>query len=174
VLVFGSEHVYLEQMAVSASFEYRLSRRWTLSAAAGGVLGGRLDTNAGSTAMGGGGVGSLAASFIALEQGKYWPFIMLSGSASVSAVQAQPTTWVGVDARLGVAVGYTILQRVTPYLTGRVYGGPVLWRGEVGTDLFHWQAGLGVVVGLPWGLDLSAEVVPFGEKRITAGVGVSF
>lgn len=174
MLVFGGEHVSLEQMAVSASFDYRLSRRWTLSAAGGGVLGGRLDTAAGPVVMGGGGVGSLAASFIALEQGTYWPFIMLSASASVSAVQAQPTTWVGVDARLGVAVGYTFFQRLTPYLTGRVYGGPALWRGEVGTDLFHWQAGLGVVVGLPWGLDLSVEVVPLGEKRLTAGLGVSF
>jgi len=34
--------------------------------------------------------------------------------------------------------------------------------------------GLGAVVGLPLGFDLSAEVVPLGEQRVTLGVGYSF
>lgn len=170
-LVFdGREHVALEQLAASASLEWRASRRWTLVGAAGGTFAGTLGTER----LGGGGVGSVAGSFLALEQGAWWPFLQLSLALSVSGVSAPQSAYVAVDARAALVVGYTFLQRVTPYAVARAFGGPAFYAGKTGTDLYHYQVGAGLVVGLPGGFDLSAEVVPLGEQRFTAAVGFSF
>jgi hypothetical protein len=174
-LVFdGAERLQLEAMAVSASFEWRASPRWTLSAAAGVIFFGRLRSASESFDFSGGLVGSFSANFVALEQGRFRPFIMVAGSLAASGVRAAPTDYVAIDGRVTATVGYTFLERLTPYVVGRLFGGPVFWRSQVGTDLFHYQVGAGLVVGLPFGLDLSAELAPLGEQRITAGVGYTF
>lgn len=171
-LVFdGAAQVPVEQLAASASFEWRASERWSLVAAAGGIAYSRL----GGGRQGAGGVGSGAVSFLALEQGRWWPFLQLAFSLSVSGASAgSAPSLVAVDGRLGLVVGYTFFERVTPYAVARAFGGPVFSGGRTGTDLYHYQVGGGVVVGLPLGLDLSAEVVPLGEQRFTASLGVSF
>lgn len=155
---------------MSASFEYRVSDAVTLVAAGGALLAGRLggyDTTPG-------GVGSVSVSGVVLEQGEYSPFIQVSGSVGVSVMQAAGSPYVAIDARGGLVVGWTLWQRFTPYGVARAFGGPVFWRGATGTDAFHFQLGAGAVVGLPAGFDLFAEVVPLGEQRLTAGVGLSF
>jgi hypothetical protein len=169
-LLFGAAAVLEEQLAVSAALEWRASERWTLQVAAGGILGGRLD----AVASGPGAVGSVAASFLALEQGPWWPFLQLSASVAGSGFAATGGPVVALDVRAGLVVGYTFLERLTPYLVGRAFGGPVFRAGEVGTDASHLQAGLGLVVGLPGGFDLSVEFVPFGEQRLSGGLGWSF
>lgn len=174
-LVFaGAERLRLEAMAVSASFEWRASPRWTLAAAAGGIFLGRLLSDSETFDFSGGAVGSVSGSFLALEQGRYWPFIMVAASLAATGVRAAPTAYVAIDARLTATVGYTFFERVTPYAVGRVFGGPVFWRNQTGTDLYHYQVGAGLVVGLPFGFDLNAEVIPLGEQRVTAGLGYSF
>jgi hypothetical protein len=169
-LLFGSRAVAEEQVAVSAVLEWRVAPRWSLQASAGGLLGGRLE----DAPSGAGGVLSVAGSFVALEQGPWWPFLQLSASLAGSAFTTAKGAAGALDARLGLVVGYTFLERVTPYLVGRVFGGPVLYAGETGTDASHLQAGLGLVVGLPLGFDLSVELAPFGEQRVSGGVGWSF
>jgi hypothetical protein len=169
-LLFGGTPVPEEQLALSGVLEWRVSPRWSLQLAAGGLLGGRL----GDAPSGAGVVGSVAASFLALEQGPAWPFLQLSASGSASGFGASAGTAVALDVRAGLVVGYTLWQRVTPYLVGRVFGGPVFYAGGTGSDASHLQAGVGLVVGLPWGLDLSAELDPFGEQRVTGGLGYSF
>lgn len=174
-LIFdGVDTLRLEAMAVSASFEWRAHPRWTLAAAAGAVVAGRLLDAEASYDFAGGIVGSVSGSFTALEQGRWWPFVMIAMSLSMTGVRAAPTTYLALDARLAVTAGYTFFERLTPYVVGRVFGGPVWWRGQTGTDRFHVQLGGGVVVGLPLGFDLSAEVIPLGEQRVSAGVGYSF
>jgi hypothetical protein len=169
-LRFGELEAQEEQLAVSAVAEWRLTPRWSLQASAGLLLGGRLD----GAPSGLGGVGSVAGSFLALEQGAWWPFLQLSASVSGSAFAAARGPAVALDVRAGLVVGYTFFERVTPYLVGRVFGGPVFYGGATGTDVSHLQAGLGLVVGLPGGVDLSLEFVPFGEQRLSGGIGHSF
>jgi hypothetical protein len=83
------------------------------------------------------------------------------------------------DVRLGGIVGKTFADTFTPYVTARVFGGPVFWRfdGEdvVGTDLYKYQLGGGVSLLLAGGrLDLFAEGIPLGERGVAAGVGTTF
>jgi len=164
----------LEQTAVMASFEYRLSPRWTLSASGGGVVAGRLVPSEGAISFGAGAAASLGASWLAVEPEGLRPFVMLTGSLAFSRVAIAPSSYTAADVRLGVVAGYTLLERFTPYLTARAFGGPVFWREQQATDLHHYQVGAGLAVGLPGGFDLSAEVVPLGEQRLTGGVGFSF
>lgn len=162
------------QLAVGLALERRLGPRWTFQASAAELVWGELGQGDERFLLGPGFAGSVAASFLALEQGKAWPFISLSGSLAVSAARSVPTAYVAVDLRLGAAVGYTFAERFTPYAAVRLFGGPVFWGGAVFGDAYHVQAGLGTVLGLPGGWDLALEVVPLGEQRATLGVGVSF
>lgn len=174
-LVFdGAERLVLEALAVSASFEWRASERVTLAAGAGGVVAGRLRGAGEDFDFLGGLVASLSGSALLFDQDGARPFLMLAGAVSFSGVRAAPTAYVALDLRASLVAGYTLFERFTPYAVARGFGGPVFWRGQVGTDLFHYQLGAGAVVGLPLGLDLSLEVVPLGEQRFTAGFGSSF
>jgi hypothetical protein len=160
-------------MAASASIDWRVSPRWTLSGSAGGTFAGRLTPPAGARALGGGGVVSLGASVVPLEEKGWIPFILISAALSFSGAQGDPAFY-GTDARLGVAVGYTFFGVISPYVTGRVFGGPAIWGSQIGTDVNHYQVGVGLIGLLPAGFDLSAEFVPLGEQRLAASVGYSF
>jgi hypothetical protein len=175
-LRFGSgELVTLEQVAVTATFEKRVTPKLTWQVAAGSLVGGRMGLADGSHHHTGfGPVLSGGVSYQVLDPKGFVPFVMLSGSASVSLLPSFAGLYTAVDVRAAVAAGYTFFERLTPYLTARAFGGPVFWRNDVGTDLFHFQLGAGVVLGLPWGLDVSAEVVPLGEQRVSLGVGAAF
>lgn len=166
--------VPLEQSALTASLEYRLSPRWTLTAAGGGILSGRLLAAEGPVPLGPGAVFSLGASWLALESEGLRPFVLLSGSLAFTRLAAAPEGYTAGDLRLSVTAGYTLFERFSPYVTARAFGGPVFWRGLQGTDLYHYQLGAGLAVGLPAGVDVLVEAVPLGEQRLTAGVGLSF
>ncbi len=159
-----------EQLAVSASLEYRLSEKVTLVGAGGALLAG----NFGGEPTAPGGVGSVAVSYLVLDQGTYTPFLQVSGSVAFSAFRGPGANYAALDLRAGVVAGYTFLERLTPYAVFRAFGGPVFYGREVGTDAYHVQLGAGLVVGLPFGFDLSAEVIPLGEQRVTAGLGFTF
>ena len=124
--------------------------------------------------------GVAAQKFLRADPGSIAPImsavIMLSGAGSValSTMRAAETNYVGIDFRVGLAAGWTFFERLTPYAVVRAFGGPVFYGSELGTDAYHVQLGAGLVVGLPFGFDLSAEIVPLGEQRVTAGLGYSF
>ncbi|MFO0597962.1 MAG: hypothetical protein U0228_21855 [Myxococcaceae bacterium] len=160
----------LEQLAVSASLEFRVNERITLVGAGGALLAGHfagLDTSPG-------GVASVGLAGTLLEQGTWNPFVQLSGSIAFSTFAVSQEHYTALDLRAGVVAGWTFFDRLTPYAVFRAFGGPVFYAGATGTDAYHVQLGLGLVVGLPFGFDLSAEFIPLGEQRVTAGLGFSF
>jgi len=84
---------------------------------------------------------------------------------------------VSTDVRLGVTAGKTIRGIMTPYLSARVFGGPIFWRyggqSVTATDAYHYQVGGGFSLGLGR-FDLHLEVAPLGERDLAAGAGVRF
>lgn len=160
----------MEQLAVSASIEYRAAEKMTLQVAGGGMflgnLGGRPTTP--------GAVVSIGLAGTVLEQGEWSPFLQVSGSLAFSSLRVSDDSYIAFDVRAGLVCGWTLRDRFTPYAVFRAFGGPVFYGNVTGTDAYHVQLGVGAVVGLPGGFDLSAEFVPLGEQRITAGVGLSF
>ena len=175
----------LSEQGVNASFEWRPSNRWTLQLAAGALLSG-LVVVAGTEHLVLPGVsGTLSGAFRAVDEQKVVPFVLLSASISASSTStvekvagATPVALTSAEFRLGIAVGKTFADTVTPYLTARVFGGPVFWRFAdtdlVGGDRYHYQLGAGVSVRISPAWDLYAEGVPLGERRVSAGVGLSF
>ena len=155
---------------MSASLEYRVSDRITLAGAAGAMILGQL----GGAPTSPGVVGSLSLSWLLLEQGTWSPFLQFSGSVAMSGMPVIDEHYVALDFRAGLAAGWTFFDRLTPYAVVRAFGGPVFYGAALGTDAYHVQLGAGLVVGLPLGLDLSAEFIPLGEQRVTAGLGFSF
>jgi hypothetical protein len=96
----------------------------------------------------------------------------------ISSSAPQNVGYVAFDLRFGTVVGTTVWHLLTPYIVGRVFGGPVYWRylgaPIVGTDDHHWQVGGGLSARLGRRVDLFAEGVPLGERGVTAGAGYSF
>lgn len=160
----------MEQLAVSASLEYRVAEKMTLAVAGGAMFLGNL----GGAPTSPGAVASIGLAGTVLEQGEWSPFLQVSGSLAFSSLKVRDDAYIAFDVRAGLVCGWTLWERFTPYAVFRAFGGPIFYQGATGTDAYHVQLGVGAVLGLPGGFDLSAEFVPLGEQRITAGVGFSF
>ena len=82
------------------------------------------------------------------------------------------------DFRMGAVVGWTISDWFSPYLLARAFGGPVNWTHDgqkvTGTDVNHYQLGVGISAPLGKIADIFLEAVPLGEQGMSGGFGVSF
>jgi hypothetical protein len=164
---------------VTVSVERRVGDRWTLGGAVGSTTTGTLDAYGQAFALSPGPLVAFTASFRVLDEGTVAPFVLLTGALGASLSWTSPggQSMSAFDARLGVAAGKTIAHVVTPYLVARAFGGPILWNAGgasvVGTDVYHYQLGAGVVVRLGR-FDLLVEGVPLGEQAIVGGGGMAF
>ncbi len=99
-------------------------------------------------------------------------------SAAPSGTGETDASFFAADARLGLIVGKTFWNVLTPYAGVRVFGGPIFWRFQgkdiQGTDQYHYQLALGFSSSLPVGIDLFAEAVPLGERAVSVGGGLAF
>ena len=170
--------------SVAATFEQRLSNRWTLDATAGVSAPGTLRPPAQSFDISPGGLGAVAVSYRPLDDRGSQPFVLLSLAAAASYATTSPTRTTGssealvaTDVRLGVTAGKTIARVMTPYLAARVFGGPVLWtyagQSATGTDAYHYPVGGGFSLALGR-VDVHMEVAPLGERSLAAGAGLAF
>jgi hypothetical protein len=171
--------------AASVVGERRLGERWSLQVSVGLAVAGELDVGSTAHEILPGPFGTIGASYRIVDEKGWVPFVLASTSfgASVSWTRARgvpsaPTeTMTAFDGRLGLAVGKTIANVVSPYLVVRGFGLPVLWsidgRNVVGTDANHYQVGLGAAVRIG-GADIDVEGVPLGEQAIVVGGGWSF
>lgn len=161
----------------------------TLQIAAGGLLDGELDVD-------GGPARSIGPGWI-LSGGVTWrlldgvdgpaPWLLLSlgfaGTGTRTVVDPPASAaplrgdWLSLDARLGVTVGKTFGDVVSPYAAARVFGGPILWsegdEDRLGTDRYHVQIAGGVSLRLG-PIDVFAEGAPLGERGLSAGLGVTY
>ena len=185
-LLFGDTRADIWEEAVLGSLQFRATDRWTLQASAGAILSGGLVVMNIAHAMRPGWLYGVAASYRILDGTGWTPYLIASGSLSVSGTTTEAenaqigfhSPLVSMDASLVVTVGKTFFRALSPYLVGRVFGGPVLWqRGSdtsLGGDLYHYQFGVGLAVSLFQRLDAFVEGAPLGERRISAGAGIAF
>ncbi|UQA59115.1 hypothetical protein [Polyangium aurulentum] len=185
-LVFNGEtDAAFERRSVLATFETRLSPKWTLQAGAGGFLWGSLRVGGERHLFGPGWAVSASGTYRLRDGADGYPFVILSGSLSVAGARtrleapgAPEVPYYAGDIRIGAVAGKTFYDVLSPYALARVFGGPIFWRlgGEslAGTDRYHFQIGAGIVVALPMGLDAFAEIVPLGERAVSCGAGFTF
>jgi hypothetical protein len=178
----------IQRYAVTAGVEYRLSPQSTFGGGVGAGLGGVMTIGPERFRIEPGWLLTLSYSRRILDGAGRLPFLVfgVSGGASgagthqelVPAAKAEDATLYALDVRVGLTLGKTFWNTLSPYVAARAFGGPVIWSYAASTvvtgDLYHVQLGLGAVTALPRGFDLFAEVVPLGERAVTVGGGKSF
>lgn len=183
-LVFEGEHeLAIRRTALFASSDFFLGDL-TLSLGAGPLFEGDLTGATERFTLGPGWIAAGSASYNALTGEGAAPFVILSVTVGASAASSRPSggggsgSLVATDARVGVTVGKTLGDVISPYVSIRAFGGPVFWDdGAVetqGSDEHHYQPALGAVLTLPGGVDAFAEGAPFGERAVNAGLGFSY
>jgi len=179
----------VERRAVSAALDVRPRAGSTLSFGVGAGLGGLLVTSGDRYAISPGWLFTVSYARQLLDGRGALPFLLfgVSGGGSGASTRSMPMAGrtppssgflYAFDIRLGLTVGKTFWEVLSPYAAVRAFGGPVLWKlaGEtqLGTDQRHFQIAAGLVSSLPRGFDLYAELAPLGERAVTIGGGVGF
>lgn len=171
----GGVRLPVEQLAATATVGHFASPRLGWSLTAGGVLGGTIEHRD----VSGGATGVATLSWLPVYERPGRPFIAVTGSLGTSFVRAMGDdamthSWWAFDARAGVTVGKTFADRWVPYASARGFGGPVYWEhagaGVSGSDRYHVTLGGGLIVRLPASVDVTAEVMPLGERSAALGV----
>ena len=87
------------------------------------------------------------------------------------------TSYFSYDLRVGGRASWIINDSIFPYITGRVFGGPVSWELEntdvMGTDIHHYQFALGTAVQFG-GTGVFVEWAGVGEKALSAGLSYAW
>ena len=185
----GASFVSIERRAVSAAFDLRWSETSTLSFGAGASLGGSMKLDATRYTILPGWLFTVSYSRRLLDGRGAMPFLLLGVSGGGSGASTREVTYgkraapasaflYAFDIRVGLTVGKTFWNVLSPYAAVRAFGGPVIWKlagkTRTGTDRYHVQTAAGMVCSLPRGVDLFAEVAPLGERSVTLGGGVGF
>lgn len=174
----------LERDTAFVTTERRFGPKFAMQLGAGATTGGALETAGTLHRIGPGWAGFLSFSAIVLDGKGTKPLLVASATIAVSSARtvdrANPNAFATLtagDFRGGLVLGKTLLDRVTPYVAGRVFGGPIHWqlagRDQTGTDAYHVQLGFGGVVSIA-PFDVYLEGVPVGERSLGGGLGVSF
>jgi hypothetical protein len=165
-----------ERHALMASFEHPMRGHWTLEVGAGSLLAGVI----GPASFDPGVLADVSLSHLIVQQGPYYsPFVLLSFAlAGVWARTTGTTDYWAFDFSASVAAGMSVKvgrHNVTPFIAGRLYGGPVFFQGAVGTDAYKYALGPGLALSFEHsrvGLSFGGSV--FGEKSVKGGISVSF
>ena len=190
VLFFDTLRAPTERHAAMVSFEHPLhifgKGHWTFEVGAGSLLAGYLDTPIGRATFRPGVLADVSLSHLVLASSGYAkPFILTSfalagvWSQTTGAVSAD---YVALDFSFDVATGIVLKvghQAISPFLAGRVFGGPAFWqyqgKGVIGGDAYHYSLGPGLAFSFEHsrvGLSFGASLV--GEKNAKVGVSVAF
>ncbi len=169
-----------------ASLAYHPTARLSYQLAAGGTLGGRLQTPAGTQDFSSGVTAAVGASWRVIDTPR--PFVVLTGNLSFSrerttlnGTNGMPdvsASYSAFDLRLGALVGTTLWKVLSPYAVGRVFGGPIYWtyQGDsvTGTDAHHYQLGAGATLVVARRFNVFAEGIPVGERSAAVGTAFAF
>ena len=186
--------------AVMASFEHPMPKHWTLELGAGSLLGGYLDTDVGRATFSPGVLAGVSLSHLIIQptgsssssrpafggSGYARPFVLISfalaGVWAQTHLDSVTSVYVAFDISAAIAAGASIKiarHAITPFIAGRLFGGPVFWTHEgstvLGTDAYKYSLGPGLALSFEHarvGLTFGASVL--GEKNLRAGVSVSF
>lgn len=199
-ILFGDgRRAALTRHAVFGQLQFPLTRSGAVTGlvGAGGIAGGELIHGAARDTVGPGFAGAIGVAGRVYDGKGFIPFLQLTATLSVShmgtrtddlgtrtdgtrsATGPSSPKFTAGDLRVGFIAGKTFGDVFTPYVTGRVFGGPIAWRFDgdavTGTDLYKYQAGGGLSLALlQRRLDVFVEGIAFGERGVAAGVGTTF
>lgn len=183
-LYFGdvSGAVPIHRNAVLVSAELPRGKT-TYSIALGADLVGGATLGAQSYVIGPGWIASISMAHQFLDGSGNKPFLLLQGALSAGgstvredAPNGLRSSLVTIDIKGGLTLGKTFFNVLSPYASIRLFGGPVFWSAlkEPGTDAYHYQPALGLVISPTPRIAIFGEGAFAGERAITAGASLGF
>lgn len=167
-----------------ATLDYRLDRKKAITFGAGGLLLGNLRNGQNHLMSSGPALlVGYSAGFLKEEGAIPFGVLTLAGSFVHASTRVEngfdgsPSGYTAFDFRFGMMFGKTLFEYVTVYAKGTLFGGPAFWSidrsSALGTDLYHYQVGGGLIVKLPAGLALYGEGIALGERGFVAGLSLT-
>lgn len=182
-LAFDGSDYELSQHAAVASVARRFGERFTLRLSAGAVLDGQLHGEGFVYDIEPGPLLSLGGAYRLFGPPSDLHFVTLSLAYGMSFAESEDRAtgererFTASDARFGVMAGITLWERVSPYVAGRVFGGPVglkqRGRERTGSDRGKVAVGIGVGSSVGRGVTLTTEAMMLGERSAALGVDVA-
>ena len=197
-LVFDEGTLAFTKTSVVAAGDFFFGDRFSLQLASGAFMTGTLgprkpQDRLEARTLGPGWLGAISGTWTLVKDEGIVPAVVISttvasaraslranhdaaapGAMARDAVVASGS-YTGVDFRFGATVAKLLYSVVSPYVSLRVFGGPVFLREagktQLGTDRYHVQPAFGAVFLLEHGIDVFAEGSPFFERGFVAGVG---
>lgn len=163
--------------ATSASLAYMPTANLTFQAGLGLSLGGTLAMPNGIHNFAAGPAALLGASWL-MSSGR--TFLIVQSLLTYSAARTQyldesSISYQAYDLRFGVSAGlkFSIFRA---YIPVRVFGGPIFWQYQgtsvIGTDLYHYQGGVGFAAQVVDRLNFFAEGMALGERSVSFGASL--
>lgn len=99
-------------------------------------------------------------------------FVSASSSKIEDPVSQDETSYFSSDLRLGGRASWNISDKYFPYLSARLFGGPVNWELDgtdvMGSDIHHYQVAFGAAVQFG-AVGTFVEWAPLGEQSMSLG-----
>lgn len=167
-----------------ATLDYRLDRKKAITFGAGGLLLGNLRNGQNHLLSSGPALlVGYSASFLKEEGAIPYGVLTLAGSFVHAQTRpeggffAGPSGYTAFDFRFGMMFGKTLFEYLSVYAKGTLFGGPAFWRidgnSHIGTDLYHYQVGGGLIVKLPSNFSLYGEGIALGERGVVVGLSLT-
>jgi hypothetical protein len=180
----GEDDFDLKQQVVAAFVARRFAERLTAQLTLGGILDGLLAGQGRRFDVQPGFLFSLSGAyrFVGAPGDPLFATATLGYGMSFASTQevvgGESVSLSASDLRLGVLVGTTLGETVSPFVAARGFAGPVGWEldGEkrTGSDRHHYAIGAGVVVNLQERLDLTVDASFLGERTLAAALALGF
>jgi hypothetical protein len=178
-LVFtGDRHADVERHAIAASLAMPVRDGLALEVSAGLLPYGTLVVDGVRHEYDPSFLGAASVTYRVLREQRIVPFVLAGLTlatllGSTHSAVAPDAGFNAIDVRGTLVVGKHFGEKFSAFALGRAFGGPIWWRVEGesvnGTDLYHYQAGLGAALSLG-DISLFVEGIPFGERAVTGGV----
>ena len=180
----GSDEVEIEMNTVSLAGAWRFDEKWSIRGGLGLIRDGKLTPTEQTTQNVVSGVLLAVGIEYLWRLGEgYKPYVDVSAFVSASSAEAEhpmtqeTTDYFSSDLRLGGRASWIINETIFPYLSARVFGGPVSWElngaDVTGADIHHYQVALGTAVQFGQ-IGTFVEWAGLGEKAISLGLSYTW
>ncbi len=181
----GEDNVDLEQHVAAAFIARRFGPRLSAQLTLGGILDGQLEGQGRRFDVKPGFLFSVSGAYRFVGEPGDAVFAtatlgygMSFASTEEEVPNAESVPLSASDLRLGVLMGTTLGETVSPFVAARGFAGPVGWeldgKKRTGSDRHHYAIGAGVVVNLQERLDLTVDASFLGERTLAAALALGF
>ena len=168
----------------SMSGSWQVNEKWAIRGGLGLILDGQLrPPNESAQKVKPGGLVAIGFEYLTRAGESYAPFVDLSVFLSGSSTEIEnpntrvQTNYFSSDLRLGARASWNIRNSLFPYVSARVFGGPVFWtlndKDVIGTDIHHCQVALGTAIQFGR-VGTFVEWAGIGEKALSMGMSLAW